>query len=92
MHLREDSLKEKAYISNMLMYALKRRKRTMYMFKNLDELMSIIVDSQDIVIDDRLSLLIERYRDDELTEENLDFISAASMPNYNKFLEKYIDE
>ena len=62
------------------------------MFKNLDELMSIIVDSQDIVIDDRLSLLIERYRDDELTEENLDFISAASMPNYNKFLEKYINE
>lgn len=62
------------------------------MFKNLDELMSIIVDSQDIVIDDRLSLLIERYRDDELTEEKLDFVSAASMPNYNKFLEEYVNE
>lgn len=76
----------------MLMYALKRRKRTMYMFKNLDELMSIIVDSQNIIFDDELSLLIEKYSDDELTEEKLDFVSAASMPNYNKFLEKYINE
>lgn len=63
-----------------------------YMFGNFDKIMNFIVDSQNIIFDDELSLLIEKYSDDELTEENLDFVSAASMPNYNKFLEKYINE
>lgn len=63
-----------------------------YMFGNFDKIMNFIVDSQKIIFDDELSLLIERYRDDELTEEKLDFVSAASMPNYNKFLEKFINE
>lgn len=63
-----------------------------YMFGDFDKIMNFIVDSQDIIFDDELSLLIEKYSDDELTEEKLDFVSAASMPNYNKFLEKYIDE
>ena len=63
-----------------------------YMFGNFDKIMNFIVDSQNIIFDDELSLLIEKHSDDELTEEKLDFVSAASMPNYNKFLEKHINE
>lgn len=59
------------------------------MFKNFEEMMNIIVDSQTIVFDDELSSFIRKYDCSELKEEELDLVSAAKKSSFEVFLEKY---
>ncbi len=57
------------------------------MFADIEKKIGIIRDSQELIWDDKLSKLIERYDDSELYEEELDLVSAAKAePEYQKFL------
>lgn len=54
-------------------------------FENLIELLS---DTESIKSDDALSKIVNLNSDDELSENELDDVSAAAKPNYQKFLRR----
>jgi hypothetical protein len=61
----------------------------MIIYKNLEEILNIVADSQNLIFDDELAMLIEEYADSELSEESLMLVSAASKSSYSHFLERY---
>ena len=54
-------------------------------FENLIELLS---DTESIKADDALSKILNADSDDELSETELDDVSAAAKPDYGKFLRR----
>ena len=54
-------------------------------FENLIELLS---DTESIKSDDALSKLVGCKQNDELSEADLDAVSAAAKPDYQKFLRR----
>lgn len=49
----------------------------------------LLHDMQKMTPHDQLSQLIDSYKDDELSIEDLDFVYAGVKPNYERFL-KYM--
>jgi len=54
----------------------------------IEKLIKKIANTQDFVQDDRLGQMVKQYDKDELSEENLYFVSAASKgtASYSDFL------
>lgn len=57
------------------------------MYKDIEEKLKIASDSQSIVPFDKLTELIEQYDDGDLSEFELELISAAGSKDYDKFIE-----
>ena len=57
------------------------------MFKDIEKKLKIASDSQSIRPIDKLTEIIEQYEDNEISELELDMISAAGNKEYNKFIE-----
>lgn len=57
------------------------------MFKDIEEKLKTASDSQSIRPNDKLTEMIEQYEDDEISELELDLVSAAGNKAYSKFIE-----
>ena len=57
------------------------------MSKDIEKMLIIVSDSEAFIRDDNLAKVIENA-DQELTDEELDFVAAASKPDYQKFLDR----
>lgn len=57
------------------------------MFKDIEQKLKIASDSQSIRPIDKLTEIIEQYEDDEISELELDLVSAAGNKEYSKFIE-----
>jgi len=60
-------------------------KRVVRMKRNIENWIYAISDSESIIHDDELSELIAQETEDELSEEMLEYVSAAGVPDYEKF-------
>jgi len=54
---------------------------------DIEKMLIILSDSEKLIRDDKLAKVIENA-DQELTDEELDFVAAAAKPDYQKFLDK----
>lgn len=55
------------------------------MIENIEVLLDMLFDTEEIEHNDKLSRLISSEVESELTEFDLDMVSAASKPDYEKF-------
>ena len=55
----------------------------------MDRLLKILAETESISPNDELTSLIEAESDEELSEEMLDFVYAASNVNYERFRKFY---
>ena len=60
------------------------------MKKNIENLLYKVADMEFMSHDDELSKLIASELNDELSEDMLEFVSAASGPDYDKF-QRYLE-
>ena len=58
------------------------------MERNFENLIELISDTESIKSDDALSKIVNLDSDDELSETDLDNVSAAAKPDYQKFLRR----
>lgn len=58
------------------------------MERNFENLIELISDTESIKSDDALSKIVDQNSDDELSETDLDDVSAAAKPDYQKFLRR----
>lgn len=58
------------------------------MKRNFENLMELLSDTESIKSDDALSTLVGSVSDDELSETELEDVSAGAGPNYQKFLRR----
>ncbi len=58
------------------------------MERNFENLIELISDTESIKSDDALSKIVDQNSDDELSETELDNVSAAAKPDYQKFLRR----
>ncbi len=56
-----------------------------YMRNDIDTVFVVVSDSSNLICDDKLAKVIES-NDQELTDEELDFVAAAAKMDYQKFL------
>lgn len=56
------------------------------MERNFENLIELLSDTESIKSDDALSKIVNLYSDGELSETDLDDVSAAAKPDYQKFL------
>lgn len=59
---------------------------------NIEVLLGMLSDTEEIEHNDKLSRLISSEAESELTEFDLDMVSAASKPDYEKFKNILKDE
>lgn len=52
----------------------------------MEEILKKIVNAQELAPDDELTKMIEKYRTEELDEECLELVSAASGQDYQVFI------
>ena len=57
------------------------------MSKDIEKMLIIVSDSEAFIRDDNLAKLIEN-ENQELSNEELDFVAAAAKPDYQRFLDK----
>ncbi len=60
------------------------------MKQDINKILALISDSESFNHDDNLSQLINEDSEDELSEDELDLVSAAAKPDYEKF-KKYLE-
>ena len=58
------------------------------MERNFENLIELLSDTESIKSDDALSKLVNLDTDNELSETELDDVSAAAKPDYGKFLRR----
>lgn len=58
------------------------------MKQNFENLIVLLSDTEFIKPDDTLSKIVSLDSDDELSETDLDDVSAAAKPDYQKFLRR----
>lgn len=58
------------------------------MERNFENLIELLSDTESIKSDDALSKIVDQNSDDELSETELDNVSAAAKPDYQKFLRR----
>lgn len=58
------------------------------MERNFENLIELLSDTESIKSDDALSKLVNLDTDNELSETDLDDVSAAAKPDYHKFLRR----
>ena len=56
-----------------------------YLFNDIEKNMKLIVLSQEVIPDDKLSKLIASVKEQELNEYELELVTAAAKPDYEKF-------
>ena len=55
------------------------------MKRDINDFLELISDTEIIKPDDRLSTFLNSEQDNELSESELDMVSAAAKPDYEKF-------
>lgn len=55
------------------------------MKKDMEKLLKLLADTESITPEDKLSELIQQEEEEELTAEMLDYVSAASGSDYERF-------
>ena len=58
------------------------------MSKDIEKMLIILSYSEKFINDDDLAKVIRRSADQELSDEELDFVVAAAKPDYQKFTDK----
>ena len=58
------------------------------MERNFENLIELLSDTESIKSDDALSKLVNLDTDNELSETDLDDVSASAKPDYQKFLRR----